>query len=201
MRSRSSFIKNRILLSAEELFLEHGYTATRMDQIAIKSGVTKRTLYGYFSNKQTLFDGVMKLVVGETLSSSESRNDITTMEELISVLREMLATINKIIMQPRYTKLLRVIVGESNQQPELRNMFRKGVTYQALQSLTGIFDAAIGCGLLKSKDPELLARFFLGGPVTHLLLDGLLAQHVSVQEQTEEEVTNYVSEFVRCIAL
>jgi AcrR family transcriptional regulator len=46
--------REQILARAAELFARHGYTATTMNQVAAACGVTKPTLYHYFTDKQSL---------------------------------------------------------------------------------------------------------------------------------------------------
>lgn len=44
-----------VLKSASRLFLKHGYTHTSMDAVAQAAGVSKQTVYSYFTNKELLF--------------------------------------------------------------------------------------------------------------------------------------------------
>lgn len=48
--------KKDILKSAKTLFNEKGFHNTKMEEIAVKAGVGKGTLYEYFNNKQDIFD-------------------------------------------------------------------------------------------------------------------------------------------------
>lgn len=47
--------RERILQAAQHVFSEKGYHEARMDDIAVKLGVSKRTLYLYYKNKEELF--------------------------------------------------------------------------------------------------------------------------------------------------
>lgn len=47
--------KERILKAAQKVFSEKGYHETHMEDIADELGVSKRTLYLYFKNKEDLF--------------------------------------------------------------------------------------------------------------------------------------------------
>ena len=49
-----------IVREAERLFVEHGYSATRMADIAEAAGVTKGLLYWYFENKQALLAEIIR---------------------------------------------------------------------------------------------------------------------------------------------
>lgn len=51
-----------IVSAAEALFLQQGYGVSSMDQIAKKAGVTKQTVYRYFTSKNELFAAVMRRV-------------------------------------------------------------------------------------------------------------------------------------------
>lgn len=56
--------QSAIIQAAEAMFLKLGFTATRMDAVANKAGVTKQTVYRYFPSKESLFAAVMEQVRG-----------------------------------------------------------------------------------------------------------------------------------------
>ena len=47
--------KEDIIISARELFIKYSFEKVSMDEIAKKAGVTKKTIYYYFRDKQELF--------------------------------------------------------------------------------------------------------------------------------------------------
>ncbi|MDT3398059.1 TetR family transcriptional regulator [Streptomyces sp. B1866] len=51
--------KQRLLVAATEEFAAHGIAGARVDRIAELAGVNKERIYGYFGNKQKLFDQVV----------------------------------------------------------------------------------------------------------------------------------------------
>ncbi len=51
--------KERILLKAEELFMQYGIRSVSMDDIANNLGMSKKTLYQYFADKDELVDAVV----------------------------------------------------------------------------------------------------------------------------------------------
>lgn len=47
--------KNIVIETARELFIKYGYSKVTMDEIAKLANVTKKTIYSYFKDKETLF--------------------------------------------------------------------------------------------------------------------------------------------------
>lgn len=52
--------KERILVKAEELFLKFGIRSVSMDDIANQLGMSKKTLYQYYADKDELVDAVVE---------------------------------------------------------------------------------------------------------------------------------------------
>jgi AcrR family transcriptional regulator len=57
--------RRRLLAAAKEEFAAHGIAGARVDRIAALAGVNKERIYGYFTNKQKLFDRVVDQALDE----------------------------------------------------------------------------------------------------------------------------------------
>jgi AcrR family transcriptional regulator len=75
--------RRRILDSAAEVFVEHGYSGSSMRDIAERLGITKAALYYHFTSKEDLLDGLVQPVMqaladfaGEVESGTYSTPDI-----------------------------------------------------------------------------------------------------------------------------
>lgn len=63
---RARATRRRIIECARELFLQQGYSAATLDQIAARAGVAVQTVYFHFANKRTVLKEVMDvLAVGD----------------------------------------------------------------------------------------------------------------------------------------
>jgi AcrR family transcriptional regulator len=60
-----------LLAAALDLFVERGYAATRLDDVAAQAGVSKGTLYLYFANKEELFKAVVRENVLPVIGEAE----------------------------------------------------------------------------------------------------------------------------------
>src|SRR5437870_547242 len=59
-RRRKQARPGEILTAALDCFAERGYTATRLDDVAARAGITKGTVYLYYPNKEELFKAVVR---------------------------------------------------------------------------------------------------------------------------------------------
>src|SRR5579871_5020584 len=95
--SRLSERKRRAILSAAiDEFRQSGYEATRMDQIAARAGVSKRTVYNHFPGKDVLFAQTLQHL-WQSLIGDESlpwRDDRSLREQLLALVQQKFRLIN-----------------------------------------------------------------------------------------------------------
>src|ERR1700677_3285321 len=65
----------QIVLAAREHFLRDGFAGASMDAIARSAGVSVKTIYSHFANKDELFSKVMIAACTDHLLSSELPSD------------------------------------------------------------------------------------------------------------------------------
>lgn len=76
--------RKQIIEAAEKSFALFGYKATTMDQVAKIANVGKGTIYTFFTNKEELFDEILRSVISEMkrISEHEVREDRPFFENL-----------------------------------------------------------------------------------------------------------------------
>jgi AcrR family transcriptional regulator len=62
---------SELTAAALELFVEKGFAATRLEDVAARAGVSKGTLYLYFDSKEELFKAVIQSAVVPVLAQGE----------------------------------------------------------------------------------------------------------------------------------
>ena len=60
-----------LLEAALDLFVERGYAATRLEDVARRAGVSKGTLYLYYENKEELFKAVVRSSIVPIIGDAE----------------------------------------------------------------------------------------------------------------------------------
>jgi AcrR family transcriptional regulator len=104
-RQQYSASTRRALIDlGEELFTEHGYSATSLDSIVAGAEVTKGALYHHFSGKQALFEAVFERVEGEAAReiSEALRGHEDPWEKALAGLDRFLA----VVQQPAYRRIV-----------------------------------------------------------------------------------------------
>src|SRR5471030_2254111 len=65
-----------LLAAALEQFVERGFAATRLEDVARRAGVSKGTLYLYFANKEELFKAVVRESIVHPISEAEAEAEV-----------------------------------------------------------------------------------------------------------------------------
>ena len=61
-----------LLAAALDLFVEKGYAATRLEDVARRAGVSKGTLYLYFENKEELVQAVVRDTIAPAIGVGQA---------------------------------------------------------------------------------------------------------------------------------
>lgn len=147
-----------ILEVAAGYFLGHGYRGTSISGMAREAGISKESIYRYFSSKQALFEAV----IARELTEYRRRLEFLGAEEERRGLQETLTSaaesILSVISSERTQALRRLIFQEARGTPEIGAYYYEIGPREAYRYLAGIFE--------KHREgarqaPETLARNFV----------------------------------------
>jgi AcrR family transcriptional regulator len=156
-RRRKEARPNEILDAALAVFAEKGFTAARMEDIAQRAGVTKGTIYLYFENKEAVFKSLVRGSIGTTLEGvlEASRGFQGSSRELLTL---VLTTMGRLLTTSDRVVLVKVILAESSNFPELRRFYYDEIVSQGLALLTGAVARGTASGEFRAIDPDHAAR-------------------------------------------
>src|SRR5437899_12550237 len=86
--------RERILVVAERLFRQIGYTKTTVADIAKELRMSPANVYRFFDSKKSIHEGVARCLMGEV--ETEARRIVAKSGPAKPKLRELLKTINRI---------------------------------------------------------------------------------------------------------
>jgi TetR/AcrR family transcriptional regulator, cholesterol catabolism regulator len=84
--------KERILLKADELFMRYGIRSVSMDDIANNLGMSKKTLYQYYADKDELVEEVVESYINEM-----QKDCVGSREDAIDAIHEIFITMERIM--------------------------------------------------------------------------------------------------------
>ena len=144
-----------IAAAALRLFLRDGYERTSVDAIAAAAGVSKRTIYNRYGDKETLFLSVLRETSASMLAkfrdiADAHLTDVTDVEAgLTAFLRETVVTLTMAVDR---IALMRLILTEAPYFPALLRQERGNEGMHA--TLARALGHLAGAGKLTIADPD-----------------------------------------------
>lgn len=138
--------------AARELFLEKGFEATSMSEIARRAEVAQGTFYLYFPSKQEVLAAIMRELIDEICTIFQGvaeRPDLTAREKLRTAMQ---AVIERISQESR---LVQAVYLRSNLSLPIELV--EEYSPRMLPTLTGILEQGVREGALRVSHPEVAA--------------------------------------------
>jgi TetR/AcrR family transcriptional repressor of mexJK operon len=176
-QGRSARKRRAILDAATEVFLQKGYLATNMDEIAALAAVSKQTVYKNFPSKETLFVEIVSSVTNRASDRVHSEMpDLAEGEDIAEYLRRYAYRQLTVVLSPRVMQLRRLVIGEVGRFPELARALFDGGPRRAMAAMAVLFERLADRGLLAIADPAVAASQFnwliMGEPLNRAMLLG-----------------------------
>lgn len=167
-RRRKADRPAEILEAALDVFATKGFAATRLDEVARQAGVSKGALYLYFDTKEALFREAIRAVLKPNLERVGMLSTAPLpFETLVRMVVGGMAL--TVAGDRRIGRVVKLVVAESANQPELGAIWHETVIAPALGAMTALIQRAQAEGAVRPGD----ARYFAFGLIAPLLLGGL----------------------------
>lgn len=168
-RRRAEARPDEVLDAALALFIEKGFAATRVEDIAARAGISKGAVYLYFPSKEAIIEGLVRRAVVPVAQNALAFAD--TFEGhpriLITTVMTMLA---RRLSEPGMIAIPRLLMREIGNFPELADMYRREVLDRAIPVVESVIRRGIDRGYLRQVDPQLTIRSIVGPVMLHILL-------------------------------
>lgn len=167
-----------MLDAAGRLFLRDGFAATSIEAIAGTAGVSKRTFYARFADKEAVFLAVVQRLIGAWLAGfdAEVEGAPSLDAALLAAGRRMLA----VALTPSALSLHRLMVAEAGRFPELAEALHDAGGRAGIERLYCVLHAH-----RPDAGPAQLA--FLAEQFQHLVLAGPQARAIGLGEGLSAE--------------
>lgn len=187
-RRRKSARPAELTAAALDVFVEKGYAATRLEDVAVQAGVSKGTLYLYFDSKEALFKAVVRegllpaLAEGEALVAGFKGSS----EDL---LRELIAGMWQLIGAQRIGGLPKLVIAEARNFPEIAGFYYQEVILRGTALIRSVIERGVKRKEFRKIDVD---------AVVHLVMAPVLMRMImrhSIQCGAEVNDATYFDEY------
>lgn len=189
---------DELVAAAFALFLERGFAATRLEDVAIKAGVAKGTVVVHFPTKEALFTAVVIEYVTPTVQRAELLRDEpgSPRERIIGLVR----FIHDSLQDPHVGGIPKLIVSEVGNFPDLARGFHEQVCDPSRCAVTELIRQGIAAGEFRMVHPELAARLLLDPLIMHAIWRHSLGRYEPIAVDSQAFLESHLDIFLRGIA-
>lgn len=140
-----------LLEAALDLFVERGYAGTRLDDVAAQAGVSKGTLYLYFTNKEELFKAVVRENLFPVLTEAEEiidQHEGTSAE----LFRQFIMKWWEKIGDTKLSGITKLMIAESGNFPEVTQFYHDEVISRSNAIIVRMLERGIARGEFRPID-------------------------------------------------
>lgn len=186
--------RRQILNGAMAVFLERGFDAASMGEIARSAGVSKGTLYVYFDDKQALFDAIVQEacnVQAERVFEFDHAD-----HDVAGVLTRLGVAFATMMCRPEQMSAVRTVIAIAERMPELGRKFYATGPARGIAKLAAYLDAQVAAGVIAVDDTEVAAAQFIDGGLSMLFKPVLFNYDTPSAERIEYVVRIAVRTFM-----
>jgi AcrR family transcriptional regulator len=196
---RSEARPAEIVSAALDLFVEKGFAATTMEQIAARAGVTKGTVYLYFRSKEDLFRAVLEESVVPTVEAGEQIIEAHT-GSAADLYRTLVRTWWSVIGRPPTSGIPKLIMSEASNFPALGEIFFEKVVQRGRKLFAATIQLGIDRGEFRRVEVDHAVRLSLAPLTSFVIHSHSLACYEKGAVDLDALVELHIDIFLRGIA-
>jgi AcrR family transcriptional regulator len=179
-RPRSEKARAAILHAAAELLLNRGLDAVSMDAVAERAGVSKATIYRWWSNKEAL---ALDALYDEWAAADAATPDTGSLRsDLVALMRPWA----RLVRSRPYARVIGTLVTKANSDPEFAAEYLKRLVKPRRDQAGAVLRRAAERGELDTGIRVDVALDLLYGALYHRLLHG----HASISDRFVADVVD-----------
>jgi AcrR family transcriptional regulator len=155
-RRRKADRPGEIVEAALAVFAEKGFAAARLDEIAARAGVSKGAIYLYFETKEEIFRAVVEQAIAPNIAAVRAMV-ASHPGPFADLLGAFAAQIAGLIDRLPLGGVIKMVIGEARNFPQIARVWHDQLAAQALGALTDAIRAAQGRGEVRPGDPRAFA--------------------------------------------
>lgn len=179
-----------LLAAALDQFVQRGYAATRLEDVARQAGVSKGTLYLYFANKEELFKAVVRANIVPLIGAAEQAIDSYTGDSAWLFRDIMLGWWRRIGDTP-LAGISKLMIAESGNFPTLASFYQEEVIARGSAIIVRMLERGIARGEFRAANPRTLASVVVA-PMLMLMLSKHSPNTCTGQAPPQEYLDSFI---------
>lgn len=182
---------SEITAAALDLFVDRGFAATRLDDIAERAGVSKGTLYLYFKSKEDLFKSVILEGIVPAIAKGEAL--VPQFEhDPKQLLIEIMLGWWRLIGATPLGGVPKLMMAEARNFPEICQFYFDEVITRGRRLLLGALELGMKQGVFRRIDPEIHLHLLM----SPLVMMAAWRHSFSPCEPREVDPERYLSAYI-----
>jgi len=153
-------------------FAEKGFTATKVEEVARRAGVSKGLLYLYFKTKEELFKAVIRNVVTPRVDELTRTLDDSELDAEAFIRGPLLAFMQRLPGSPA-SVVIRLMISEAPKHPDLVEYYWDNVASRGLAALRRLLERGVENGEFRRTAVNELPQLFVA-PVMMSIVWGIV---------------------------
>jgi AcrR family transcriptional regulator len=159
-----------ILDAALDLFVEKGFAATRLEDVAQRAGVSKGTVYLYFDSKEDLFKAVIRSGMVRAIEEAE-RRVAAYPGSAADLLRELYTAWWQNIGGTKLAGIPKLMISEAQNFPELARFYYEEVIQRGSQLFARTVERGIERGEFRRVNVDHTVRAIVAPLIMRAILE------------------------------
>jgi AcrR family transcriptional regulator len=149
-----------LLAAALDLFVERGFASTRLEDVAKRAGVSKGTLYLYFTNKEELFKAVVRDSIVPIIGAAE--DSIAGFDgHSADLLRSVLADWWQRLGATKASGLSKLMMAEAGNFPDIACFYQEEVIARGTRMISSMLERAVARGEFRPVDIHIMTQVLI----------------------------------------
>jgi AcrR family transcriptional regulator len=150
--------RRQILDGARKLFMDLGFDGASMGEIARAAGVSKGTLYVYFTDKNALFEAIVEQ---EVLEQGKAAFNFDLARDAETTLKDFGTAYIQLLCRPGGGSSTRTVMAIAERMPDVGKRFYHNVVALTVERLATYLAARVAVGEIAVDDCQLAASQFM----------------------------------------
>ncbi|MCB2113812.1 MAG: TetR/AcrR family transcriptional regulator [Parvularculaceae bacterium] len=167
-RRRADARPDEILDAALAVFTEKGFDAARVDDIAMRAGISKGAVYLYFNSKDALLRGLIEREVApaahrlRALAEAGGDDPKSTLTLLVTAATQLLS-------DPRMFATPKLVLSVAPRFKEIAQFYRERVIDETIGAIASLHRRGVENGAFRDIDSDAVARMVIGPILVHAM--------------------------------